>query len=300
MNETNEQSNEIIRTEDLCYVYSAGMPFQKTALKNINFHADSGEIVALIGHTGSGKSTLVQHLNGLLRPTSGKVFVNGIDIWGGGVNMRDVRFTVGIVFQYPEYQLFAETVMEDIAYGPRNMGLTEDEVFKSVRDAAEIVGIVPKTLCRSPFELSGGQKRRVAIAGVLAMQPRVIVMDEPCAGLDAAGSRDILRCINDYRNSTGSTVIFVTHSMEDAARIANRIVVVNDGEIAMEGSRNDIFSQTEKLDEMGLAIPEVSEVCRRLRFNNVPISENIYTVKSAKEQILALYRKNQRKQCRLE
>lgn len=287
--------NEIIKTENLCYVYSENTPFRKVALNNINFHADSGEIVAIIGHTGSGKSTLVQHFNGLLKPTSGKVFVDGQDIWGAGVNIRNIRFQVGMVFQYPEHQLFAETVMEDISFGPRNMGLSEEDIFRAVHEICEIVGILPKMLCKSPFELSGGQKRRVAIAGVLAMNPRILVLDEPCAGLDAAGSRDILSCINNYRNATGSTVIFVTHSMEDAARIANRIVVVNDGEIALDGSRNEVFSHADELSAMGLAVPQVSEVCRRLRFNNIPISENIYTVQSAKNEILKLYRQNHRK-----
>jgi len=278
--------DEILKVENLTHIYSAGTPFEKTAVKDVTFTAKKGEFIGLIGHTGSGKSTLIQHFNGLLKPSSGRVLINGEDIHASKELTRAARFAVGLVFQYPEYQLFEETVYRDIAFGPKNMGLGEEEIDRRVRDAARIVGLAEELLERSPFELSGGQKRRVALAGVFAMEPEVIVLDEPMAGLDPAGREDVFQFIRAYHKQHGTTVIFVTHSMEDAARMAERIVVMHDGGILMQGTPQEIFSHAEELMQVGLSVPQVTQVFLELRRRGVDIDTAVYTVPQAVEVVL--------------
>ena len=277
---------EIIKTVNLTYTYSPGTPFEKQALRGINFSAYSGELIALIGRSGCGKSTFIQHLNGLLKPTSGLVYINGKNIWQEPLKIRNVRFKVGLVFQYPEYQLFAESVEEDIAYGLRNMGLTDEEIMNRVDNVCRIVGIPKELKRKSPFEISGGQKRRAAIAGVLAMEPQILILDEPAAGLDPIGTREILNEILRYKRETGSTVILVTHSMEDAVRIADRIVVMDNGQIIESGTRQEVFSHAEKLKSIGLDVPLITDILIRLKSKGISINTNIYTVDSAKNEIL--------------
>ena len=274
-------SKEILRVENLTHVYSAGTPFERVAVDNVSFRVMHGEFIGLIGHTGSGKSTLIQHFNGLLKPTSGRVLVDGEDIFQSKEMTRGARFAVGLVFQYPEYQLFEETVYKDIAFGPKNMGLEEAEIDRRVRDAAAIVGLAPEVLEKSPFELSGGQKRRVALAGVFAMEPQVLVLDEPMAGLDPAGREDVFAFIKEYQRQHGITVIFVTHSMEDAARMADRIVVMERGRILLDGTPEEIFCHADELVQAGLNIPQVTQVFRELRKRGVEIPGNVYTVEQA-------------------
>jgi energy-coupling factor transport system ATP-binding protein len=262
----------LIKTEKLTHVYSLNTPFQHVAIQDVDFEAERGEYLGVIGHTGSGKSTFIQHLNGLLKPTSGKVLYDGRDIHESKELTRDVRFKVGLVFQYPEYQLFEETVFKDIAFGPRNMKLPEKDIDERVREAAGFVGLHEKYLDKSPFELSGGQKRRAAIAGVIAMLPEVLILDEPTAGLDPRGRDEIILNIRQYQRSTNSTVIMVTHSMEDIARTVDRLLVFNNGQIEMSGTPAQVFSKGEELTAMGLAVPKVTMVAMRLRATSTPLS----------------------------
>jgi len=266
-----------IKVEGLRHVYSEGTPFEKVAIDGIDAEIRAGELVALIGHTGSGKSTFVQHLNGLLKPSAGRVLYEGADIFASKEATRDVRFKVGLVFQYPEYQLFEETVRRDIAFGPKNMGLSEAETDERVREAAAFVGVSEELFERSPLELSGGQKRRVAIAGVIAMRPGVLILDEPTAGLDPAGCEGILKNILDYKAQTGSTVILVTHDMDDAARVADRLMVFSDGRIAMDGAPDEVFSRADELIEMGLDVPAPTAIARALRERGMALPGGIYT-----------------------
>ncbi len=266
-----------ISVKGLRHVYSAGTPFEKVAIDDINVTIPHGQLVGLIGHTGSGKSTFIQHLNGLLKPSAGSVSVDGEDIFASKEATRNVKFKVGLVFQYPEYQLFEETVFADIAFGPKNMGLTEAEIDERVREAAGFVGVAEELFDRSPLELSGGQKRRVAIAGVIAMRPGVLILDEPTAGLDPAGCRQILSNICDYRDKTGSTVIIVSHSMEDVARLADRLIVFNGGHVEFDGAPEEVFSKPEKLKEIGLNVPAATELSMALRKRGVKLPDSIYT-----------------------
>ena len=276
----------ILETKKLSHIYSAGTPFERAALADVDFAAYPGEYLGIIGHTGSGKSTLIQHLNGLLKPTSGQVLFQGTDIWTDLKTTRRTRFQVGLVFQYPEYQLFEETVYKDISFGPKNMGLDEKEVDRRVRSAAYFVGLRDDQLNQSPFELSGGQKRRVAIAGVIAMEPKVLILDEPTAGLDPVGSESILDNIRDYHKAQNATIIMVSHSMEEMARTVDRLVVVNDGKIALEGAPSQVFQHGQELEDMGLGIPQMSRVFNRLKAMGVDIGSSVYTVEQAKRAIL--------------
>ena len=276
----------ILETKKLSHSYSAGTPFERAALADVDFAAYPGEYLGIIGHTGSGKSTLIQHLNGLLKPTSGQVLFQGPDIWTDLKTTRRTRFQVGLVFQYPEYQLFEETVYKDISFGPRNMGLDEKEVDRRVRSAAYFVGLRDDQLNQSPFELSGGQKRRVAIAGVIAMEPKVLILDEPTAGLDPVGTESILSNIRAYHKAQNATIIMVSHSMEEMARTVDRLVVVNDGTIALEGAPSQVFQHGQELEDMGLGIPQMTRVFNRLKAMGVDVGSSVYTVEQAKRAIL--------------
>lgn len=280
--------NPIIETKSLTHVYSQGTPFEHCALDGVDFSVNQGEFMGIIGHTGSGKSSLIQHLNGLLKPTSGQVFFEGRDIWEDKQFTRQVRFQVGLVFQYPEYQLFEETVYKDIAFGPKNMKLPEEEIRRRVMEAAEFVELSPEVMELSPFELSGGQKRRVAIAGVIAMEPKVLILDEPTAGLDPKGREQILHNIRTYQAAKNATAIMVSHSMEEIADSVARLVVVNDAKIAMDGTPREVFSHAEALTEMGLAVPQVTSVFLRLRELGLPVDSSVYTIAQAKEALLHL------------
>lgn len=260
-----------------------GTPSANYAIKNINLKINAGEFVGIIGHTGSGKSTLISHFNGLLKPTQGTVKVDGVDIWENKDSLRQSRFKVGMCFQYPESQLFEETVAKDIAFGPKNMKLSDEEIDKRVKEAAAYVGLKEDMLDNSPFDLSGGEKRRAAIAGVMAMRPEVLVLDEPAAGLDPAGRREMIQMIENYRRSTGCTVIMVSHSMEDIAQIADRVIVINDGEIAMDGTVEEIYSRSEELLKMGLNVPEVTGIFINLKNMGFDVPSNIYTVEKGVE-----------------
>lgn len=275
----------VIRTENLTYTYSQGTPFEKTAVKDVNIEIEEGELVGIIGHTGSGKSTLIQHLNGLIKPTSGKIFIDGVDIHDKDVKLRDVRFKVGLVFQYPEYQIFEETVYKDIAFGPTNMGLDEGEIDKRVRETAKLVGIDDSLLNKSPFELSGGQKRRVAIAGVMAMRPKVLILDEPTAGLDPRGREMILGQINHYHEETGSTVLLVSHSMEDVARFAQKILVMNKGEVFCYDTPPAVFARADEIAAIGLSVPQITKVFSMLRSRGIDIRGDVYTIEFAMKTI---------------
>ena len=270
----------ILEIKNLNYVYSAGTPFEHKALDNVSFSVNRGEFIGIIGHTGSGKSTLMQQLNGLLKPTSGSVLLDGKDIWSDKKLTRQARFRVGLVFQYPEYQLFEETVYRDIAFGPKNMGLSTDEVDRRVREAAGFVGLTEAQLEVSPFDLSGGQKRRVAIAGVIAMEPEVLILDEPTAGLDPVGRAEILGNIESYRKAKNATIMMVSHSMEDVARLTDRLLVMNGSKLAMDGTPAEVFVHAEELVEMGLSIPQVTQVFIALRSLGVDV-ENVYTIDQA-------------------
>lgn len=276
----------IIKTEHLTYVYSQGTPFEKAAIDDMSIEIEKGEFVGVIGHTGSGKSTFVQHLNGLLKPASGRVLIDGQDIWEKGVNRRGVRFKVGLVFQYPEYQLFEETVFKDIAFGPKNMGLGEQEIATRVHEAADFVGLSEDILEKSPFELSGGQKRRVAIAGVIAMGPDVLVLDEPAAGLDPKGRESILRRIRSYHESKGSTILLVSHSMEDIAENATKVLVMNKAKMVMYDTVNAVFARSRELIDIGLDIPQITRVFIELRRRGFDLNDCIYTVEDGKREIL--------------
>ncbi len=275
-----------IRLEAVRYVYGTGTPFEKVALDNIDLDIPAGQYAALIGHTGSGKSTLIQQLNGLLKPASGRVLLGGEDIHRSKEALRGVRFRVGLVFQYPEYQLFEETVYRDIAFGPKNMGLSEQEIDEHVRFGAKFAGVKEKLFDKSPLELSGGQKRRIAIAGVMAMRPEVLVLDEPMAGLDPAGCRDILENIAAYRAETGSTVVLVTHDMDVAAENAERLIVMRHGAVAFDGVPAEIFKHSEELREMGLGIPGAASLAEELRRRGTDIPAGIYTAKALAEELL--------------
>ena len=266
-----------IRTEALTHVYSAGTPFEKTAVENISLTIPEGQMVGLLGHTGSGKSTFIQHLNALLQPSAGKVYYDGQDVNADKYARRDIKGKVGLVFQYPEYQLFEETVFKDIAFGPKNQKLSEEEIDERVLEAAAFVGVEESLFERSPLELSGGQKRRVAIAGVIAMRPGVLILDEPTAGLDPAGCRQILDNIRSYREKTGSTVILVSHNMDDAARMAERLIVFDHGHVAMDGTPEEVFSRPEELIKIGLSVPQATSLAMALREKGIPLRGSIYT-----------------------
>lgn len=282
-----------IKVSGLRHVYSAGTPFEKVAIDDINIEIPHGQFVGLIGHTGSGKSTFIQHLNALLKPTSGKITVDGEDINADKISAKNVRYKVGLVFQYPEYQLFEETVYADIAFGPKNMGLSATEIDERVREAAHFVGVTDEQFEKSPLELSGGQKRRVAIAGVIAMRPGVLILDEPTAGLDPAGCEQILRNICDYRTQTGSTVIIVSHSMDDVARLADRLVVFNHGAIRFDGTPEEVFSQPEELRSIGLAVPAATELAMELKKLGLRLPNSIYTNEQLEKALVALKRRGE-------
>ena len=272
--------NPILEVKNINYIYSAGTPFEHKALDNISFAVNRGEFIGIIGHTGSGKSTLMQQLNGLLKPTSGHILLDGQDIWSDKKLTRQARFRVGLVFQYPEYQLFEETVYKDIAFGPKNMGLSEAEVDRRVREAAGFVGITEKQLSLSPFDLSGGQKRRVAIAGVIAMEPEVLILDEPTAGLDPVGRQEILANIDAYRKAKNATIMMVSHSMEDVARLTDRLLVLNGSRLAMDGTPTEVFAHAKELVSIGLDIPQVTQIFLHLRELGINVP-NVYTIEQA-------------------
>ena len=276
-----------IEIKDLCHVYSKGTTFAKNALNNINLTIEKGDFVGLIGHTGSGKSTLVQHLNSLLKPSSGQIFLDGEDINADKSRLKAIRTKVGLVFQYPEHQLFDMTVYKDVSFGPKNAGLGEEEIKERVESALEMVGIAPELYEKSPFELSGGQKRRVAIAGVLAMRPEVLVLDEPAAGLDPRGRDEILNKVKKMHDTLGITVILVSHSMEDIARLVNRILVINKGEIVLSGTPTEIFSQIEQLENIGLSTTQAAYIARDLRQKGFDLPQDIFTVDAVVDAILA-------------
>ena len=278
----------VLETQNLTFIYSPGTPFEKTAMADVSLRVEEGDFIGVIGHTGSGKSTLVQHLNGLLKPASGKVLLEGRDIWAEPGKIRDVRFQVGMVFQYPEHQLFEDTTYKDIAFGPKNMGLSEEEIDARVRRAAAFVGLKEELLDKSPFELSGGEKRRAAIAGVMAMEPRVLILDEPTAGLDPRGRDMILEQIKAYKDENDTTVLLVSHSMEDVARTAKKVLVMNGGRIAMYAPTAEVFSRAEELESIGLSIPAVTKVFMRLREKGYPVGDNVYTVGQAEQRLLSL------------
>ena len=270
----------ILQIRNLSHLYSAGTPFEHKALDQVSFSVERGEFIGIIGHTGSGKSTLMQHMNGLLKPTSGQILLDGEDIWKDKKTVRQARFRVGLVFQYPEYQLFEETVYKDIAFGPKNMGLKADEIDRRVREAAGFVGLTEEQLKVSPFDLSGGQKRRVAIAGVIAMEPEVLILDEPTAGLDPVGREEILQNIEDYRRAKNATIMMVSHSMSDVARLTDRLLVMNGSCLAMDGTPDEVFRRANELVEMGLDIPEVTRVFLRLQEMGLPV-EPVYSIQQA-------------------
>ena len=278
-----------IKIENLVHIYMPKSPFEKVALNNVNIEVKDGEFVALIGHTGSGKSTLIQHMNGLLKPTSGRIVVDGEDITKEKVKLTDIRKKVGLVFQYPEYQLFEETIEKDIEYGPRNLGLDQEEITRRVKKAMQMVGLdYERYKDQSPFDLSGGQKRRVAIAGVIAMEPKILILDEPTAGLDPKGRDDILEQIKILHKEYNMTIILVSHSMEDVGKLAERIIVMNKGEVALEGAPSKVFKEVEMLEEIGLAVPQVTYLMRALRDKGFNVSEEVYTINQGKEELLKI------------
>lgn len=283
-----EKKNTDIRLENVSYIYSPDTPFRKVALDGVSLTIHGGVITGLMGHTGSGKSTLVQLLNGLNKPTSGKVFVGGDEIWADPKKVSSFAFRVGLVFQYPEYQLFEETVRKDIAFGPGNMGLDEQEIARRVADSARFCGIADELLDKSPFDLSGGQKRRVAIAGVMAMEPEVLVLDEPAAGLDPRGREEILGGIRSYQRRRGSSVVIVSHSMEDMARYSDEIIVMDHAKVKMRGTTREIFERADELVSVGLDVPQITEVMNLLRSRGLPVRNGIYTVDDARDEILRL------------
>ena len=277
----------ILQVKDLTHTYGAGTPFQRSAVEHMSFDVNEGEFLGIIGHTGSGKSTLIQHLNGLLQPTAGEILLRGKNIWAEPKKIREVRFKVGLVFQYPEYQLFEETVYKDIAFGPANQGKTGDELDYAVREAAKLVGIRDDQLEKSPFELSGGQKRRVAVAGVMAMKPRILVLDEPAAGLDPEGRDEILSEVKDYHKKTGTTVLLVSHSMEDIAKYADKVLVMSRKKIAMYDTVEKVFARAPELLELGLSVPQVTKIFLKLREMGVDVPADVYTIPYAVKMILA-------------
>lgn len=281
-----------IETQKLTYKYSVGTPFETTAVDNVSVSVDLGEFVGVIGHTGSGKSTFIQHLNGLLKQTSGEIFINGRNIWSKDVNIKDIRFEAGLVFQYSEYQLFEETVYKDIAYGPKNMGLSEEEIDKRVHKAAEEMGLDKELLERSPFDLSGGQKRRVALAGVIAMEPKILILDEPAAGLDPAGRDKMLEKISEYHKHSGTTILLVSHSMEDIVRFADKVLVMNRGQLFCYETTDKVFSMAKELQMIGLDVPQITKLAQLLAQNGIDIGQDIYTVERAKERLLKVLKEN--------
>lgn len=279
----------IIETQNLTYVYGEGTPFKKVAVDDVNLKIEEGELVGVIGHTGSGKSTLIQHFNALLKPTGGKIFIDGEQInWEDKKSLRAIRFKVGLVFQYPEYQLFEDTVYKDISFGPKNMGLSDEEIDRRVRDTARLVGIDEKMLDKSPFDLSGGQKRRVAIAGVMAMEPKVLILDEPTAGLDPKGRETILSMIREYHKEKKNTVMLVSHSMEDVAKNATKILVMNKGRLFCYDDTKSVFARAEELKGMGLSVPQITNVFNNLKKRGISISDDVYTVEYAEKLIKKL------------
>lgn len=282
-------SNIVLETKDLSFLYSKGTTSQVAAINDINVKIERGELVGVIGHTGSGKSTLIEHFNAILKPTSGSVFLDGNDIWQDKKNIRSVRFKVGVCFQYPEYQLFEETVEKDVGFGPKNMGLSAEEISKRVCSALSFVGLDESYLEKSPFDLSGGEKRRVAIAGVMAMEPEVLVLDEPCAGLDPRGRDTVLSLIKEYKEKTGSTVIVVSHSMEDVSRLATKILVMNESRLAYYDTVKNVFSHADELYSMGLDIPQYTRLFLLLKEAGYDINTDIYTFEEAKKELLRLF-----------
>lgn len=282
-----------IKVKNLTHIYMPKTPFEKKALNNVSIDIEQGEFVALIGHTGSGKSTLIQHLNGLLKPSSGKIIVDGTDITSKGVKLNEIRKKVGLVFQYPEYQLFEETIEKDIAFGPKNLDLPEDEINNRVVKAMEMVGLNYETYReKSPFELSGGQKRRVAIAGVVAMEPKVLILDEPTAGLDPKGRDEILEQIQNLHKEYGMTIILVSHSMEDVAKVADRVVVMNLGGIILDGEPKVVFKESRVLEKVGLAVPQVTYLVKALRQKGFDISQDIFTIEQAKDDLIKILKRS--------
>ena len=277
-----------ITVENVTHTYAAGSPFEQHAIREVSLEIRQGELLGIIGHTGSGKSTFIQHLNGLLRPHSGRVLLDGKDIWADPKKIRDVRFRVGMVFQYPEHQLFEDTIYKDIAFGPRNMGLSEQEIDQRVRQAAAYVGLSEELLEKSPFDLSGGEKRRAAIAGVMAMEPEVLILDEPTAGLDPRGREQVLAMIRDYQKSRGTTVLLVTHSMEDVARVADRVLVMSHGRVAMLDTVEAVFSRAEELEAIGLTVPAVTKILLLLKQAGLAVDTAAYTIEQAAAQLLPL------------
>ena len=277
----------ILEVKNLNHIYSAGTPFEHVALKDVSFAVERGEFIGVIGHTGSGKSTLMQHMNGLLKPTSGEILLDGQDIWTDKKLTRQSRFRVGLVFQYPEYQLFEETVYKDIAFGPKNMGLSAEEIDRRVRESAALVGLTEAQLEVSPFELSGGQKRRVAIAGVIAMEPEVLILDEPTAGLDPEGREGVLQNIENYRKAKNATIMMVSHSMNDVARLADRLLVMCDAKLAMDGAPSDVFKHAQELLDMGLDIPEITRVFLKLQQRGIAVN-SVYTIEQAVAELKKL------------
>lgn len=278
----------IIRTENLSYVYGEGTPFRKVAVDDVNIEIDEGELVGVIGHTGSGKSTLIQHFNGLLQPTSGSVYVDGEELWQDKKRLREIRFKVGLVFQYPEYQLFEETVYKDIAFGPKNMGLSDEETDKRIKETARMVGLTEDILQKSPFELSGGQKRRVAIAGVMAMEPKVLILDEPASGLDPKGRDTILGQIREYHQEKKNTVMLVSHSMEDIAKNATKILVMNKAKVFCYDTPVNVFHRSQELEGIGLSVPQITRVFDRLKAMGAPIDDDVYTLEYGKKLLLRM------------
>lgn len=281
----------IIEVKDLCYTYGEGTPFEKAAVKNLNLSVEKGEVIGVIGHTGSGKSTFVQMLNGLIRPKSGQIILDGTDIWEKPKEIRKIRFKVGMVFQYPEYQLFDETVYKDISFGPKNKGLTEKEIDRIVRKSASFVGLSDKLLEQSPFDLSGGEKRRAAIAGVIAMDPEVLVLDEPTAGLDPKGRELLLSQIMQYHRERKNTIFIVSHSMEDVARIADRILVMNKGKLEMLDTPKKVFAEVERLESMGLRVPQITKIMLALKNKGYKVDDGILTVEQAFLEVVSLLKK---------
>ena len=283
----------VLVCENLKYLYSAGTPFETAAIEGVDFTAESGELIGIIGHTGSGKSTLIQHFNGLLEPNSGVVLLDGKNIWAkeNKKKIRNVRFAVGLCFQYPEYQIFEESIFKEIAFRPKQMGLSEEEIRARVCESMEFVGLKKSMENKSPFDLSGGQKRRVAIASILAMRPKVLILDEPCAGLDPRGREVILALIKEYQNKTGSTVIIVSHSMEDVAKLCSKVVVMNQGKVAMSGTVAEVYSRARELREMGLNVPQVTEIFMKLKESGVDCRTDIFTVEQGRAELQRLFAK---------